>query len=83
MRLRPAGYFKRFRAPVRIILESIEQKEKKNQWLAGLSRTRQGHWFKALYKKIKAYLTDTWDQGMAIAFDHFVNKGQIPVSRSI
>ena len=83
LRLRPAGYFKRFQASIAKIRSSIEQKATLGKWLPGLSRTRQCHWFRSLYKRIKAYLTDTWDRGAVLAFDELMQKGQTPVSRSI
>ena len=58
-RLRPKGYFKRFQAPIETIRSSITLKSKNNRWLPGINRSRQGHWIKALKKRIKAYLTNT------------------------
>ena len=83
IRLRPQGYFKRFQSSIATIRSSIEQKVKAGRWLAGLSRTRQRHWFRSLVKRIKAYLTDTWDLGVVVGFDHLLRKGQTPVSRAI
>ncbi len=83
VRLRPAGHFKRFQAEVKSIRSSISHKEKHNKWLSGISRTRQRHWFRALCKRIKAYLTDTWHQGVVAGFDYLLQLGQIPVSRTI
>ena len=83
IRLRPAGYFKRFQAEVKSIRSSILHKEKHNKWLSDISRTRQRHWFRALCKRIKAYLTDTWHQGVVAGFDYLLQLGQIPVSRTI
>ena len=83
IRLRPEGYFKRFQAPVEIIRASILCKSESNRWLAGIDRTRQGHWFSALKKRIRAYLTDIWRKGVVAGFDYLLQRGQIPVSRSI
>ena len=83
LRSRPAGYFKRFQSSIVTIRSSIEQKAKFGKWLPGLSRTRQCHWFRSLCKKIKAYLSDTWNQGAVLAFDYLKQNGQIPVSRAI
>jgi hypothetical protein len=54
-----------------------------NRWLPGISRGRQGHWLRALKKRIKAYLADTWHQGVVAGFDYLLQLGQIPVSRTI
>ena len=83
IRLRPKGYFKRFQAPVETIRSSIACKAVTNRWIAGVERTRQCHWFRALKKRIKAYLTDTWRKGVVAGFDYLLQLGQIPVSRSI
>ena len=83
IRLRPQGYFKRFQAPVETIRSSIDCKSATNRWLPGISRSRQCHWFRALKKRIKAYLTDTWRQGIVAGFDCLLQLGQTPVSRWI
>jgi len=83
LRLRPEGYFKRFQASVEMIRASIAGKSAKNRWLPGISRSRQCHWFRSLCKRIKAYLTDTWYQGVVCGFDYLLQLGQNPVSRTI
>jgi hypothetical protein len=83
IRLRPEGYFKRFQASVETIRSSIACKSTKNRWLAGIGRSRQCHWFRALERRIKAYLTDAWSQGTVAGFDYFLQRNQLPVSRSI
>jgi hypothetical protein len=80
--LRPDGYFSRFQASIEAIRSSVVSKVRIGKWLAGISRSRQRHWFNALVKRIKAYLTDVWQDVLA-GFDYFVQSGQIPVSRSI
>ena len=83
IRLRPEGYFKRFQAPVETIRSSIACKSTTDRWLPGIIPNRQRHWFRALCKRIKAYLTDTWHQGVVAGFDYLLQLGQIPVSRTI
>ncbi|MCP4234209.1 MAG: hypothetical protein GY770_11585 [Aestuariibacter sp.] len=83
IRIRPKGYFKCFQAPIKMIRASIVSKSTTNRWLPNISRTRQGHWFRALKKRIKAYLTDTWCGGIDVGFDSLLQLGQIPVSRFI
>jgi len=82
-RLRPKGYFKRFQASVETIRSSIRLKSTKNRWLSVISRTRQGHWFRALKKRITAYLTQAWGGGAIAGFDYLLQIGQTPVSRFI
>jgi hypothetical protein len=83
VRLRPEGYFKRFQASIEVIRSSIVSKVTLGKWLPDISRSRQQHWFKALLKQIKAYLTDIWPHGIIAGFDYFLKSGQIPVSRFI
>lgn len=83
IRLRPKGYFKRFQASIQTIRSSITLKFTRNRWLPGISRTRQGHWFRALKKRITAYLTGTWVGGAVLGFDILLQWGQVPVSRFI
>lgn len=83
MRLRPSGYFKRFQASIKTIRSSIVSKVTTGRWLPGVMRTRQCHWFTSLLRKIKAYLSDTWDGGILGGFDTLMERGHIPVSRFI
>ena len=83
IRLRPEGYFRRFQASIEAIRSSIALKSTHNRWLSGISRTRQGNWFRALKKRIQAYLTGTWVGGALAGFDHLLQLGQTPVSRFI
>lgn len=83
IRMRPEGYFKGFQASVSVIRSSIVSKVRTNKWLFGISRGRQRHWFRALCQRIKAYLTDTWHQGVVAGFDYLLQLGQTPVSRTI
>lgn len=83
IRLRPKGYFKRFQASVETIRSSIALKSTSDRWLAGVSRTRQGHWLNALKKRIKAYLTETFVEGIVAGFEYLLQEGKVPVSRSI
>lgn len=83
IRMRPAGYFSRFQAPISTIRKSIERKFCNNKWLKHLSRSRQRHWYVALKRKIKAFIGDLHDGNPVAAFGFLVSKGVTPVSRSI
>jgi len=83
IRLRPEGYFKRFQAPVGTIRSSIACKSTTDRWLSGIIPNRQRHWFRALQRRVKAYLGDIWARGLLKAFDHFIAQGHVPVTRSI
>jgi len=83
LRLRPEGYFKRFQAPITTIRTAVALKARSGKWIAGISRSRQCHWFRSLRKSIHAYLTDTWRYGIVAGFDYLFQLGQVPVSRAI
>jgi len=83
VKLKPIGYFNRFQASITTIRVNISYRLKKGRWPSGLSRSRQGHWLRALRRKVEAYLGKTWKLGMIDAFDHLLSQGHNPVSRSI
>ena len=83
IRLRPKGYFERFQASIASIRSSIISKDGCGRWIGGIGRTRQGHWFRFLCRRIKAFLTNAWSQGVVVGFDRLYRMGQIPVSRAI
>jgi hypothetical protein len=83
IKLKPAGYLKRFQARTDIIRASISCRLKKGCWLPGVSRSRQNHWFKALLRKVRACLGDRWNRCVLEAFDLLIVRGQNPVSRSL
>ena len=83
LKLKPCGYFNRFQASIRTIHFNISYRLTNGRWPSGLSRSRQGHWLRALKRKVEAYLGKTWKSGMIEAFDYLVSQGRNPVSRSI
>ena len=83
LKLRPCGYLSRFQASIESIRSSISHRIKAGRWSRGLSRSRQGHWLRALKRKVEAYLGKTWKGGLIEAFDHLLSQGHNPVSRSI
>lgn len=83
IKLKPAGYFKRFQASIDTIRSSIDSRLKNGCWLTAISRSRQNHWFKALQRKIKAYLGNQCNLQVLSAFDFLMAQGQNPVSRAI
>ena len=82
IRLRPKGYLSRFQAPLDAIRLSLSCHLKYGRWPPGLSRSRQGHWLRALRRKILAYLGQSWKESFLEAFDHLIARGINPVSRS-
>jgi hypothetical protein len=83
VKLRPSGYFSRFQASIGTIRSSISHRLKKGRWPPGLSHSRQGHWLRALLRKVQAYLGHSWKRCLIKAFDYLLEQGKVPVSRSI
>ena len=81
VKLKPEGYFNRFQASIKTIRFTLSYRLKNGRWPPGLSR--QGHWLRALKRKVEAYLGKSWKLGMIEAFDHLLSLGHNPVSRSI
>ena len=81
IRMKPEGYFSRFRAGIAKIRDSLSLRLLSGNWLKDLSGSRQRHWLKALKRKTAAF----FGSGTALieAFDRLMKKGQIPVSRAI
>jgi len=83
IRLRPQGYLSRFQAPIETIHFSLSHRLRYGRWPPGLSRSRQGHWLRALRRKVSAYLGQQWKDSIMKAFDCLVARGINPVGRSI
>jgi hypothetical protein len=83
IKLKPAGYLKRFQASIDTIRASIDCRLKNGCWLPAYSRSRQNHWFNALVRRVKAHFGNLWDRYLLRAFDLLIARGQNPVSRGI
>jgi len=83
IRARPCGYFRRFQASIEEIRSRLSFQISVGHWQSEMSRTRQGHWLRALQRRVTAYLDNRWQDGLLCAFDFFIALGQIPVSRSM
>ena len=83
IRMRPREFFSRFQAPIAKIRSSISNRAENGGWLAGLSRTRQAHWYRALKKRLLVFFGVSASIKAVEAFDFFVGQGKIPVSRSM
>jgi len=80
MRLKPEGYFRGFQAPMETIRSAIREGPEQEDTP---SRSRRGHWLRALKRKAAAYLGAAFSGSPLQAFDRLVTMGTIPVSRSI
>jgi len=83
IRLKPEGYFRRFQSPIETIRSALRNFIEKKPPPSGISRTRDGHWLKALKRKATACLGDPFRHRLLDAFDRLMAMGKIPVSRSI
>jgi hypothetical protein len=82
IRMRPSGLFKRFRAGVNEIRESIDQRISKGKWPAVFSKSRQRHWLRALKNNVEAHLGLAAAKDLPKSFDALIGMGIIPVSRA-
>jgi hypothetical protein len=83
IRVRPCGYFRRFQASVAEVRSRLSFRLREGRWPSGMSAPRQGHWLRALTRRARAYLDNTWQGSLLDAFDYFMGVGRIPVSRSL
>jgi hypothetical protein len=83
IRMRPAGYFRRFQASIKAIYESLSLRLSKGGYLPGLSRSRQRHWLKALIRNVNAYLGQRWRHLLLAGFMRLLAMGQVPVGSRI
>jgi hypothetical protein len=81
LRLRPAGYFKRFQASSDAIRARIVHRLELGTWLGDMSRSRQGYWLSNLKRRVCARLGHGWSERLVEAFDRFLRKGEVPVGR--
>ncbi len=81
--LKPRGYFRRFQSSIETTRSIICDLLEKKLSCFRVSRTRSGHWLKALKRKAMAYFGDPFQHHLLEAFDRLVVMGKIPVSRSI
>jgi hypothetical protein len=76
IRLKPTGFFKRFQSPIETIRSSVLRRFDKARSPTMVSRTREAHWVKALERKTKAYLGDSFGGGFREAFDRLCGMGR-------
>jgi len=83
IKLKPLGYFNKFQADIKTIFSSILSRVYKNKYLAEASWSRQHFWFTALNRNINAYLSNSWNKGIAAGFRELIRMNKIPVTSSI
>jgi hypothetical protein len=81
IRMKPKGYFRRFRASITKIRSCLSVRLSGSTWLKELSGSRQRHWLSALRRKTMAFFGTNTD--LMNSFDQLIRMGRIPVSRAI
>ncbi len=79
-RLKPAGYFPRFRSSIQEIRDSIAQRTMKNRWRPDLPRPRQRQWWRRLGRMITLVLGISFTGSSSTAFTYLMEQHIIPVT---
>jgi hypothetical protein len=80
-RLKPAGYWRRFRSPILEITQSLSCRSESGHWCRALPRTRQRQWWRRLQRMAGAVL-GLFHGSAFDAFKRLLDHGVIPVSFS-
>jgi hypothetical protein len=83
IKLKPAGFFKKFRTSVKIIKKSIQKRIKKKKIFKNVSRSTQDYWLRNLRKNVRAVLGEEWKDRLIEGFKRLLAIGIVPVSSSI
>jgi len=79
-RLKPAGYFPRFRSSIREIQEAIEHRSRRGRWRPDLPRGRQRQWWRRLGRLILLVLGVSFTDSFSQAFTLLMEQNIIPVT---
>ena len=83
IRLRPKGYWKRYQSTAATIRSTVSMRLHTGCWPPGCVASRARHWLRALKRNALAVLGVPSLADLMAAFDHLVDLGRIPVSRTI
>ena len=81
-RVRPYGYFRRFRSSIAEILACILYRNRKKRWLPGLPRRRQRLWWRSLRRMIKLILGMNFQGDEPQGYQLIITQNIIPVTRA-
>ncbi len=81
IRMKPKGYFPRFRATIHTIRSCLNRRLTGGKWNVAISKSRQRHWLSALKRKAMAFFGFCND--LMAAFNRLMHLGYTPVSRAI
>lgn len=80
---RPKGYFLRFQASIQRIYACLRQRLVESRYAAGISRSRQRHWMRALQRQVAAYLGEGFRDRMLEGFSALLERGGVPVASNL
>ncbi|MBN1958955.1 MAG: hypothetical protein JW773_12230, partial [Desulfuromonadales bacterium] len=80
-RLKPAGYWRRFRSSITEITQSISHRSESGRWCHILPRGRQRQWWRRLQRLVSAVL-GLFPGSTLDAFEEVLAQGFVPVSLS-
>jgi len=80
-RLKPTGFWRRFRSSIDEIAQSISHRSASGCWFPGLPRARQRQWWRRLRRMADAVL-GLFEGAVPSAFTELMKRGFIPVSLS-
>jgi hypothetical protein len=78
-RLRPQGYWKRYRSEIAEIRSAIAHRETRQRWRSDLPRSRQRLWWRRLRRAVLLFLGIHWRLGLTAGFDRLLDLAIIPV----
>lgn len=80
-RLKPAGYWRRFRSTILEITQTISHRSASGRWCRALPRSRQRQWWRRLQRLASAVL-GLFSGSVLDAVEELLGQGFIPVSLS-
>jgi hypothetical protein len=85
LRARPDGHFRRFQASIVPMRSSIAVRLEtgRRQREPPGSRSRRGHWLRALIKNVCGRFGMEWRNRLMEGFDELMEMGRIPVTRGV
>ena len=81
-RLRPTGYFRRFRSSISEITEAITHRARQLKWSPDLPRGRQRQWWRCLWRLLWLVLGRSYNGCAVKGFWLLMKRNIIPVSRA-
>lgn len=81
-RLRPSGYFRRFRSSIAEITRSMSWRSTQRKWCPDLPRSRQRQWWRSLLRNLWLLLGRSFSSSPIKGFHLLFKDNIIPVSRA-